>query len=433
MPTPENVTYAAFWSAKVSREPNQRIRVNADNALLIFRYDPRWNKVFGYNQFERRVFVREPPPKAFEDDKAYSDWSRERPLSDADIVFAMTWLQGNAGLFTINTEMTLQAIMRSAEQNPYHPVLEQLDRLPPWDSVPRINTWITETFGCESSRYHTEVGRKFLIGMIARIKQPGSKMDYMLVLEGEQGLRKSTVCQVLAGGTGFGVAQFKSLDSPDTSLFLRNKWVIEFGEMHALRKAEVNELKLWLVREIEDYRPKWGRVNAVEPRQCVFIGTSNGSQWLNDPTGGRRFWPIRCIKADVEWLQANREQLLAEAIAAHATGELPFPDPEVEKQFFVPEQKARMVSDPWESAILPRLKKMNEVAQSTLFRWLGMMDSQVDNIKASRVDSIMLSNGWTKIRKSTGQHYRSPTYSEELEAKRAARNAPPAGSAPKAS
>ena len=167
-----------------------------------------------------------------------------------------------------------------------------------------------------------KIGTLFLMSMVARLFEPGCQSDYMIVLEGPQGEEKSKLCRALAGDEYFsdGLPPITGADQVRVSMHLRGKWLIEISELEAFSKTETATLKAFITRRVEKYTPKYGKIDRTEPRQCLFVGTTNDDDWNRDDSGGRRFWPVVVVAIDVEGFRLAREQLFAEAVAAYREG-----------------------------------------------------------------------------------------------------------------
>jgi predicted P-loop ATPase len=345
-----------------------------------------------------------------------------RPLTDFDITEIQKYLQ-HAGLDRIGREPVRDAVDAYARDHGYHPVRDYLESLR-WDGRQRVGTWSTTKLGAANTDYSSAVGEMFLISMVARIFEPGCKADYMLVLEGPQGTLKSTACAVLAGDW-FSDSLPDITSGKDASQHLRGKWLIEVSEMHALGRAEASLLKSFISRTTERFRPSYGRLEVIEPRQCVFIGTTNKDAYLRDETGGRRFWPLKCGVINVDSLAEDRDQLFAEAVHLYRTGCAWWPDRKFELDHAMPEQAARYESDPWEPVIRKYLDGKTSVNLLEVF--VGalkfeveppihregeprpMRGTPINRIGTSdqrRLAAVMTALGWEQRREAgTGRRY----------------------------
>lgn len=211
------------------------------------------------------------------------------------------------------------AITRIAEDNAYNPVADYLNGLT-WDGTPRLENWLRAVFGVPNNELHQSIGKMFLISAVARALNPGCKVDTMLILEGPQGLKKSTAVQVLFGGD-YVLNGLRSFHGQEAGIAMQGRWAIDLGELKGMRNADIREVKHFLAVEVDNYRPLWGRSIVNRKRRVVFIGSTNEYNYLTDPTGARRFWPVPCAKADIELLKAKRDQLWAEAVRRYSDGE----------------------------------------------------------------------------------------------------------------
>lgn len=348
------------WYANCQTSARGDVLCNVANALYALRHAPEWEGVLGYDDMRRQVTLRKPIPSL---SGVFPALCEVRPVTDDDVTSVQEWLQ-IAGLPHVSRDTVHQAVDRIARENTYHPVRDYLEGLT-WDGVPRlvggtmpggdiVPGWLSAYLGAVDSEYTRAVGRMILIAMVARVFDPGCQVDCMLVLESAQGFGKSSACRIL-GGEFFSEAIPGDLGSKDAQQHLRGKWLVEFSELHALSRSEVNIIKAFVSRRVEIYRPSYGRKEVHEPRQCVFIGTTNKEEYLRDETGNRRFWPIRagiefpqCRKAE---LARDRDQLFAEAVHRYRAGEAWWADADFEREHIAPQQEARFEQDAWEERI----------------------------------------------------------------------------------
>jgi hypothetical protein len=328
---------------------------NIGNILLAFKQEPELIGAFGYDQMLWCDVLLRPLLKV---DPGFVP----RPLTDTDIFAVQEYLQW-LGFRRLGKDATYDAISKYAHEHAFHPVRTYLDGLR-WDGKARLCTWLTDCFGVELNQYTVEIGTMFPVSMVARIYQPGCKVDYMMILEGEQGLLKSTACNILAGG--YFSDQLPDITNKEAFQHLRGKWLIEVAELHTYSRAAIDHFKAFLTRQVERYRPPWGRKELHEPRQCVFVGTTNKPLYLRDATGNRRSWPIKTDAIDLNWLHRNRDQLFAEAVKLYRAGFRWWPDRKFEREIIREEQEARYEPDAWEEPIQQYLDGLSNPKQTTV-------------------------------------------------------------------
>lgn len=241
-------------------------------------------------------------------------WGRKAgdELTDADEVFIKSWFASNWHIEP-TTGVIFEVIVKMSKDNGHHPVRSYLESLE-WDGVPRIDNWLKTYLGAEGEElYLKEVSRKFLVAAVARIFQPGVKFDCMLILEGLQGIGKSSVGYILAGQQWF-LDSLPDLHDKDSALNLQGNWLVEMGELANLKRTDVETVKSFISRQVDKVRPPYGKRYIMSNRQCVFFGTTNSEDYLKDKTGNRRFWPVKVHELDREALTEDRDQLWAEAM-----------------------------------------------------------------------------------------------------------------------
>ncbi len=241
-----------------------------------------------------------------------------RQWSDLDDIRLASWCQERC-LFVRPTTCA-EAVAAVAADDTFHPVRDWLAGLV-WDGENRIGGWLTSYLGVERSAYSRAAGRAWLVSAVARVHRPGCKADCVLVLEGAQGSFKSRAAAIMAIRPEWFADEIADVGGKDAAQDLRGKWVIEIAELAAMRRSEIERIKSFVSRSCDHYRPSYGRRSVDFPRQCVFIGTTNADAYLDDPTGARRFWPMRVGKIKIEKLRHDMGQLWAEAVAAFKAGE----------------------------------------------------------------------------------------------------------------
>lgn len=249
----------------------------------------------------------------------------------------------------VGKDMVYDAVVKISKENGIDSARDYIEALR-WDQVPRLNEWLHHTYGAPINEYHTAVASNWVKGLVRRICLPGSKFDYVLVLEGPQGSKKSTSLSVLGGD--WHVESAMSTESKDFFMQFQGKAIIEFSEGETLSRTEVKRMKALITTQVDTYRPPYERTSQDFPRRCVFAMTTNQEEYLKDETGNRRWLPVKLTKeeADVKWLAENRDQLLAEAY--HRVFNLHETLYEFPREATEHEQELRRISDPSESLVI---------------------------------------------------------------------------------
>jgi hypothetical protein len=316
-----------------------------------------------------------------------------REWTDRDDVALAEWLQ----LRGLNAKPATcaAAVQHVAAAHPVDPLRERLEALA-WDGTPRLDTWLTVYLGVADTAYARAVGRAWLVQAVARAFRPGCKADHALILEGPQGAFKSTACSILALSPDWFADEVADLGTKDSAQDLRGKWLVELGELSAMRRSAVERVKAFVSRSTDHYRPSYGRRSQDFPRRCVFVGTTNSDAYLADETGGRRFWPVRVGAIDIGALRRDAGQLWAEAAAAFRADEAWHLPRELELQ--AREQQAeRRVTDPWEAAVLQWAgRQFGPVTIAEALTAIGLDLERRDQVAANRVARIFRAHGWER-------------------------------------
>ena len=385
-------------------EETEEIRPNVANAVTILAHDPQWEGVLAYDEFAESLVKVKPPLWRSWDmpeggDKA-GDWT------DEDTTRVQTWLSTWYDI-DVGSGDAIAAVKMVSMRRRIHPVRDWLDGLR-WDGKKRLTAWLVSVMGCDDNEYVRAVGQAWAVSAVARIYEPGCKVDTVLVLEGKPGIFKSSVLRALVGDEWFLEMNVTDVSNKDAMQILKRKWIAEFPEIDGLSKKEQSGVKAYFSRQVDTYRASYGKGSQDYRRQTVFAATTNKNDYLTDETGGsgRRMWPVRCRLGDVGLARAMRDQLWAEARARYQSGEKwHITDPEI-RDAERDEQEARFQVDPWEPAIAEWLAKPTQVGQPRDVRGittgdvmgiggaLGIETGKHDSRFASRVGAILRRLGW---------------------------------------
>ncbi len=375
----------------------QALKAIPANASTILSHHESWVGVLAYSEFvEAEVKLKAPPW----DDVDAPASNRVGEWSDADTARAAHWLSRHFEI-DLGTRSVEQAVVVAAARVVVHPVRDWLRSLK-WDGTKRLDRLFVDYLGAPDTTYARGVGARFAISAVARVFSPGAKVDNVTVLEGEQGIGKSTFVRVLAGDEHFADTPIV-MGEKDSYQALRGKWLIELGELHSLSRSDLNRAKNFISATFDTYRPSYGRRTRDFPRQCVFVGTTNALEYLRDETGNRRFWPVRCTQLDLDRLRADRDQLWAEARVRYERGERWHVDDDFAAECS-DEQEERFVEDPWHDIVeawvyakdqQPRRTQgvtTTEVLQGALKLGAG----QLTKPDQERIAAILRRLGWSR-------------------------------------
>jgi predicted P-loop ATPase len=325
-------------------------------------------------------------------------WSRDHLVwSDVDDIQLANWLQ-HEGL-DVKPDIAGKAVEVVARDRRLHPVRDYLNSLR-WDGTGRLDGWLKGYLGAKpddgNAEYLTAVGSRFLISAAARVMQPGCKADHCLILEGAQGIRKSTALRTLAGQ--WFTDELADLGNKDSSMQVSGVWIVELAELDAMNRSEAGRVKAFVSRSLDRYRLPYGHRVIEVPRQCVFAGSVNHNDYLRDETGGRRFWPVMCSVIDIESLARDRDQLWAEALTRYQVGEPWWLDTQELTAQAATEQAARYLGDTWWDKIQALVDSRDSVSIAEILGELGLTPDRQSQREANRVASCLTSIGWRRRR-----------------------------------
>ena len=337
------------WTQGLQRDKNGGVSNTLHNILLILENDEKLTCIV-FNQLADGMEIKGEVP-----------WKHPaRFWRDADDAQLICYVDANYGTFSARNYQI--AVQKVTDDRSYHPIREMFESLPPWDGVERLDTLLIDYLGAEDNQYVRAVTRKALCAAYMRVYTPGIKYDTMLVLNGDQGIGKSTLIAKLGMEWYSDSLNLSDMNDKTAAEKLQGYWILEIGELAGMKKADIDKVKAFISRQDDKYRASFGRRVTPHPRQCVFFGTTNSKNgYLRDITGNRRFWNVK-VSGEGKYKpwdldSATVLQIWAEAAECAKAGERLYLDAGLE-EYARKEQSEAMEQDEREGVVREYLEML---------------------------------------------------------------------------
>ena len=342
------------WQAKLELDKQGKVKDTLGNLALILRSDPKLKDI-SYNIHRSGIDIRKDAEGG-----TTIPWYQIKPgWNETDLGALQIYLERVYGLYTPSKLKSI--LLAIAAERAYHPIRDYIESLPAWDGVPRVDTLFVDYLGSPDTAYIRAAARKMMVAAVARIYEPGIKFDSVVVLNGPQGMGKSSFFAKLGGkwfSDSLTISDMKDKAAPEK---LQGYWILELGELAGLKKVDVETVKAFITRQDDKFRHSYGYSVEDHPRQCIIVGsTNNGDGFLRDITGNRRFWPVICTNEGKHrpWEVADVVlQLWAEAYLLYRSGETLYLS-SYEEGLAEQEQTEALESDAREGIIAEYLDKL---------------------------------------------------------------------------
>lgn len=386
------------WQSNIITDSKGRmVATSLQNAILYLIYHRDFAGVFAFDEFKQAVLVRKCPP--WQDEETF----RVKSLSDIQITQTAATLE-RYGL-SCTVDKAAKAIAVAAQENSFHSAKAYFSALE-WDGVDRLGSMFAKHFGCktEPPEYLSMIAKKWMTAAVKRIMEPGCKFDHVLILESQkQGLYKSSALKSLATFNGEtyhtdGVS-IVDLGNKDTAMKLQGNMIVELAELSGFSKKDDESIKNWITQTIDEVRIPFSREISKYQRQFVFAATTNNPDYLKDPTGNRRFWPITIEKyIDVDALDLDKGQLWAEAVHLYNNKFYIGITPE-ENELADVERKKRLSRDAWDDSVMAIVEALgvDEFKASDVLDKMGLKAVEKNDKTMRRVTNILRMNGYDNM------------------------------------
>jgi predicted P-loop ATPase len=365
---------------------------NADNVLKIMERDPKLKGALWYDEFKRSYMC------------TLGNETAPHPLEEPDFTWILLYVQRVYGISKICKHACKDAALFCASLDRRNSVKDWMESLK-WDGVPRVNSFFSKYMGADNGeefqQYTDDVSKNFWIALVARVFDAGCQVDEMVVLEGKQGIYKTSALRIIGGDYHIcNQESFIGGSRKDFFIGLQGNMLVIFDEMEGFSIGEEKKIKTIITNPVDSFRIPYMSSNSKHPRQCLFVGTTNDDEYLEDPTGGRRFYPMKCGTILKDELIEDREQLFAESVHRYNAKE-PWwikPDRAVEMQ------ERRFKLDAWNDAIEKWLYQDNDNSMEPLrapfklidvaYRALEISPKDFDQRQQKRLAKVMKKLGF---------------------------------------
>lgn len=327
------------WQTILELDKQGKVKDTLANIAAIVRYDPNLHPIV-FNQLKFSIDVTGELP-----------WKQVKPgWGDADVANAKLYFERVYGIWSPTKFKDALLAVISAERL-YHPIKDYFATLQ-WDGQERLDTLLIDYLGADDTEYVRAVTRKTLTAAVARIYEPGIKFDSILVLNGPQGVGKSTLFAILGKEWYSDSLSISDMKDKTAAEKLQGYWILEVGELAGIKKVDVETVKSFVTRTDDKFRQAYGTVVESHPRNCVIVGSTNSEGgFLRDVTGNRRFWPVHVTGKGKHhpWELTEVDQIWAEAIERYREGEELFLKGNVAADAYAKQQEAMESDDRRES------------------------------------------------------------------------------------
>jgi len=389
----EKVVPLNAWKAQLQKG-DRGVRRSLSNLILYLRHLPGLGRDLRFNELSYQT-----------------EW-RGRPIEDADLIDIRLLLEGEG--FSPPDKDVRAAVDRVAREHSYNPIGEYLNRLS-WDGAPRLAHWMIRLLGAPDTDFVRLISPKAMISAVARALDPGCKVDTVLVIEGPQGIKKSTAIATLFGEeyTAESVSLFEQHNK--MVMAMMGAWVVELAEFVAIARSHHASVKGLLSMRRDKVVLPYAKMASTHPRRCVFFGTINPDEtgYLTDSTGNRRYWPVSVARADIEGIRNDRDQLWAEAVHRYRAGERWWLEP-AEEALAQAVQSQREEEDAWAEPLRNKLqteaengRSYAEITMDQALTFLGIPHERKDKRSQMRAASALKSIGFERVSEwRSGKTYR---------------------------